>query len=284
MTPAEIRRALYARAIMARAGADNAALEQAFAAVGREQFAGPGPWHIWTPQGYALTASNDPEALYHDVVVALDKDKGINIGEPSYHARCLNALMVRRGETAVHIGGGVGYYTAILSELVGPTGAVVSFEIEPSLVARARPNLTARSNVEVRLQSGSDGPLPNADVIYVNAGATYPPRTWLEALRPGGRLMFPLTGTNGNGGMLRIERGETAWDARFICLVGFFPCVGTRDTALAARLETAFDTPQWWGVQSLHLGDRPPDDSCWLAGDGWWLSTRGGPPAHPGPC
>ena len=195
----------------------------------RERFAGAGPWHIWTPQGYAVTASDDPEALYRDVVVALDKDKGINIGEPSYHARCLNALMVRSGETVVHIGGGVGYYTAILSELVGPTGTVVSFEIEPSLVARARSNLAGRGNVEIRLQSGSDGPLPSADVIYVNAGATYPPRTWLEALRPGGRLMFPLTGTSGPGWMLRVERNETAWMGRaFYLSSGIFPM--RRDT------------------------------------------------------
>jgi len=272
MTPAEIRRRLYARAVLARAGADNPALEQAFAAVERERFAGPGPWHIWTPAGYVLTASNNPEALYHDVVVALNKDKGINIGEPSFHARCLNALMVRPGETAVHIGGGVGYYTAILSELVGPSGKAVSFEIESDLVARARNNLANRSNVEIRLQSGSAGPIPAADAIYVNAGATFPPRLWLDALKPRGRLMFPLTGNNGTGGMLRLQRQGNAWSAMFICLVGFFPCVGTRDAALAARLDTAYENPAWWGVQSLHM-DKAPDNSCWLDGDGWWLST-----------
>jgi protein-L-isoaspartate(D-aspartate) O-methyltransferase len=274
MTPEQIRSTLFARAVLARAGVRNAALEHALAAVPRERFAGPGPWHLWTADGYALTPDANPDHLYGDVVVALDKDKRINIGEPSYHMRCLNALAVRPGETALHVGGGVGYYTSILAELVGPAGRVVSFEVEPHLVARARQNLAERRNVEIRLQSGSEGPLPMADVIYVNAGATHPLALWRDALRPGGRLMFPLTGANGNGGMLRIARTPEGWDARFICLVGFYPCVGVRDEALAAKLERAFDDPQWWAVQSLHVGTPPERGACWIAGDGWWLSKH----------
>jgi protein-L-isoaspartate(D-aspartate) O-methyltransferase len=28
----------------------------------------------------------------------------------------------------------------------------------------------------------------------------------------------------------------------------------------------------WENVRSLHL-DSAPDQTCWFAGDGWWLST-----------
>ena len=35
--------------------------------------------------------------------------------------------------------------------------------------------------------------LPPCDVIYVSAAATAPLDNWLDALRPGGRLLFPLT-------------------------------------------------------------------------------------------
>jgi hypothetical protein len=47
----------------------------------------------------------------------------------------------------------------------------------------------------VHAQSGLDGPLPSADVIYVNAGVTDVPAVWLDALTPGGRLVLPLTPT-----------------------------------------------------------------------------------------
>jgi len=33
-------------------------------------------------------------------------------------------------------------------------------------------------------------------------------------------------------------------------------------------------------VRSLHL-DGSPDDSCWFAGDGWWLSTAETPTTVP---
>ena len=83
-----------------------------------------------------------------------------------------------------------------------------------------------------------------------------------------------LRGIELNGGMLRIARTPEGWDARFICLVGFYPCVGVRDEALAAKLERAFDDPQWWAVQSLHVGTPPERGACWIAGDGWWLSKH----------
>jgi protein-L-isoaspartate(D-aspartate) O-methyltransferase len=27
-------------------------------------------------------------------------------------------------------------------------------------------------------------------------------------------------------------------------------------------------------VKSLRRAPEPPDETCWLAGDGWWLSTK----------
>ena len=120
--------------------------------------------------------------------------------------------------------------------------------------------------------SGAAGALPAADVIYVNAGATAPMTAWLDALRPAGRLIFPLTPDAGVGGMLLVARREEgAYAAHFVSGAVFFPCAGAREAGEAARLAAAFAAGGAKEVRGLHRG-TDPDASCWLAGEGWWLS------------
>jgi protein-L-isoaspartate(D-aspartate) O-methyltransferase len=172
----------------------------------------------------------------------------------------------------VQVGAGSGYYTAILAHLVGPDGRVYAYEIDEALAARARENLTDQHQVEVRMQSGVAPDLPQADLIYVCAGAAQPSRTWLDALRPGGRLLFPLAPKGVFGGMLLITRPDqgSAWPAKFISRAAFIGCVGLQDEQAAHRLTEAF-SKDWDRVRSLRL-DVSPDDTSWFAGDGWWLS------------
>jgi len=127
--------------------------------------------------------------------------------------------------------------------------------------------------VELRTQSGVTADLPLADLIYVCAGATQPSRTWLDALRPKGRLLFPLAPQGVLGGMLLITRPDkgSALPAKFVGRAAFIGCVGLQDEEAGRRLTEAFSNA-WESVRSLHL-DGSPDDSCWFAGDGWWLST-----------
>ena len=162
--------------------------------VERERFVGPGPWKVnCFAGGYVDTPDDDLAFIYQDVVVAIAPDRQINNGEPQLHARCLAALRIGGGETALHVGSGTGYYTAILAHLVGPAGIVHAYEIEPDLAQKAETNLAPWPCVSVRAQSATDGTLPACDIIYVSAGATRPLDAWLDALRPGGRLLFPLT-------------------------------------------------------------------------------------------
>jgi len=265
-------RQFYADLVTASVGAEDPDLRDAFASVPREDFLPPGPWQIYTGNGYIETPSDDPAFIYSDILVAIRAQQGLNNGQPSLHARCLAALSPRAGEAAVHVGIGTGYYTAILSELVGPAGTVDAIEVDEELAADCRRRVAGRTNITVHARSGLEPPLGPADVIYVNTGVTAPPDTWLDALKPGGRLLFPLAPGWDAGGMLLVTRRETGYDARFIWQVWFYPCIGGQDDREVERLKTAFDAGGWKDVRQFHRG-TPPDDTCWYAGTGWWLST-----------
>lgn len=270
-------RDFYANFVVRTAGSSNPRLIAAFAATPREDYVGPGPWPIFVGSGYLPTLSADPRLLYQDVLVGLATDRGINNGQPTLHARCLAACDPQPGEAVVHIGAGSGYYTAILAALVGPAGRVRAYEIEADLAASAAANLQGLAHVSVDHASASEDPLPDADVIYVNAGATHPLPTWLDALRPGGRLIFPLTPTLGFGGMLLVtRRAADRYAAAFISRVAFVPCIGARDEASADMLAAAFETRTTASVKSLRRGSQP-DASAWCVGRGWWLSTAESP-------
>lgn len=266
-------RRFYADLVTAKGGVRDDALAAAFAGVTRERFVGPGPWRIFTAGGYIDTPSDDPAFLYQDVVVGLATERLINNGEPSLHARCLAALAPRPGEQVVHVGAGTGYYSALLAELVGERGRVEAYEIEADIATRAAANLADRPNVQVHGRSGSQGPLPSCDVLYVNAGATAPMAAWLDALNDGGRLLFPLTPDEGLGGMLLVRRDGERFAARIISWAMFIPCIGARDAAQSERLSQAFQRKDIGRVRSLRR-DGAPDASCWVQGDGWWLSTE----------
>jgi len=265
-------REFFARFILAKAGVANPRLLAAVVSTPREAYVGAGPWLIAAGRGYVPTPNADATFLYQDVLVALDAARGINTGEPSLHVRCIDALGIAEGEHAVHIGAGTGYYTAILARMVGGGGHVDAYEIDTGLATKATTNLAAFGRVRVHAESGVGQPLPEADAIYINAGASHPERSWLEALRPDGRLMFPLTGNDGQGGMLLVQRKPSGYAARFLCGVGFIPCEGARDGDTGARLGAVFAAGGWGAVRALHL-DISPDTSCWFAGNRWWLST-----------
>ena len=267
-------REFFAKLVTANVGLPpGSELEAAFASTPREQFVGPPPWRMFTRSGY-VESPDDPALLYQDVVVSLGGEGPFNNGQPTLHAACVAALNVKRGERVVHVGAGTGYYTTLLAKLVGGTGSVDAYEVVSEFARRAAQNLAEFSHVVVHPRSGAEGPLPDCDVLYVNAGATEPLEVWLDALRPGGRLLFPMTPADGSGAMLLVIKNEDGgFAARFLMQVQFVPCIGARDETTAHRLADAFRDGKWTKVKALHRNE-PEDESCWVAGDGWWLSTR----------
>ncbi len=273
----------FAEGLRYHAGVRSPAVVEAFAAVPRERFLGPGPWRIRSPMGplpasYWTTEDVDPRRLYHDVLVAIDEARGLNNGQPSLWARLYDELDLQPGERVVHVGAGTGYYSAVLAELVGPTGRVTAIEVDPALAARALANLVPWPQAEALVADGFvHHPDPPAHAIVVNAGVSSIPQAWLDGLAPGGgRLLVPLT-VGWEGGFLLITRPATstaAWPVRYVSRTGIIPCVGGHDPEADARLAAAFARSHLSAVQSLRRAPELPNATCWLVGDGWWLSTE----------
>jgi len=266
-------RDFYGEFIVKRSGSSDARLIAAYATVPREDYLGPGPWQVCVGTDYIPTINADPRLLYQDILIGLATERRINNGQPSLHACCMAAVTPAIGESVLHIGAGVGYYTAVLSTLVGPTGSVTAFEIESDIAARASENLKGFSTVTVVNASASEASLPDCDVIYVSAGATHPPKTWLDALKVGGRLIFPLTPNEGLGVMLMVTReAGDSYAASAISRAAFIPCVGARDDATSTSLATALERQSLDEVRSLRRSTAP-DSTAWCVGQDWWLST-----------
>lgn len=270
---ASAARLRYARSILAGArgaGLPTERVEAAFAAVPRERYLPSPPWRIFAPGSFSHLDTSDPADLYADVLVVLDASRGINNGQPSLHALWMAAVDPRAGETVVQIGVGSGYYTALLAELVGPSGQVDAYEIEPKLAALAKQNLADRPGVSVRPTTGLGRELPEADVVYVSAGAGAPDVAWLRALRIGGRLIMPWQPDPGRGRTLLVTREASGFAARLMAEVLFVACVGAdrRD-----RRPVAAATKPLESTRSLRL-TGPPDDSATAIYADLWFSAR----------
>jgi protein-L-isoaspartate(D-aspartate) O-methyltransferase len=276
---AVLRRA-YARQVTFLGRAANPALEMAYANVPREAYLGPGPWPIlrW-PSGYLTTPDADPAWLYSDVLVGIVTEQRLNNGQPSAHATWIAAAAPAPGEHVVHVGAGVGYYSAIMAHMAGPSGALTAIEFEPELAARASANLAHWPGAQVLQGDGSITPFAPADVIYVNAGASRPAEAWLDGLKVGGRLILPLT-TNENfgpdvtrltGAVFRIiRRADDHFDADFVGPIGVFPCEGARDQVSERALAAAFQQGGFEKVKRLRRQESVSDS--WVSAPGWSLT------------
>lgn len=272
--PSDYRR-IYAEIACATGGSTDARLIDAFATVPREKYLGPGPWKLraFSFDGYTETPSDDPVYLYRNELVAIDAGRRLNNGLPGFLALMIHAMDLKPGDRVMHVGTGVGYYTAIMAQLVGPTGHVLGLEVDPDLARRSRENLADLPNVTSKAASGVDLDATNQNALFVNAGATHPLPNWLDALAPGGRLILPLTAQRG-GIVIRITRLSEGYSAEFLSTVAIFPCEGARDDVAEKRLLQALRRRDWKTIASLRRDRHRKAEDCWLHGRGWCLSTR----------
>ncbi|MEM2251509.1 MAG: protein-L-isoaspartate O-methyltransferase [Candidatus Hadarchaeales archaeon] len=121
---------------------------------------------------------------------------GQTISAPSMIAIMMETLDLKPNQKVLEIGAGSGYNAALLAEVVGKNGRVVSIERIPELANFAKDNLkrTGYAHVSIVLGDGTLGYAKEApwDRILVTACAPEPPRPLIEQLAEGGKMGLPL--------------------------------------------------------------------------------------------
>lgn len=286
MTLDDCRR-FYADEIRFSANIQNAALVEAFVRVPRENFLGPGPWKIVSvDMGLGgtkniATDDSDPRHVYHNLPVALDSSRDLNNGQPGALAKWIDALGLKAADRVFHLGCGVGYYTAIIAEVVDSGGSVIASEIDPDLAVRAKTNLKAYPNVEVHAGDGAKLNPGPCDAILINAGVTHPHSSWLDSLRENGRLLLPLTipmgmgmGANlGKGVMVKITREPGGFSAQVVTFVAIYSCASVRDPQLEPLLGKALASGALLKIKSLRREWHPVAETCVVHGSEFCFSA-----------
>lgn len=146
------------------------------------------------------------------------------ISAPHMHAHALELLSdkLTEGASALDVGSGSGYLTACFARMTGPSGRVVGIEhinqlVEMSLknVKADDPELLASGRIKLVVGDGRLGFPEGApyDAIHVGAAASAVPKSLLEQLKPGGRLILPV---GPNGGSQVLEQYDRQNDGTFL--------------------------------------------------------------------
>jgi protein-L-isoaspartate(D-aspartate) O-methyltransferase len=131
------------------------------------------------------------EQAYQDNPLPIEAQQ--TISQPYIVALMTEALELTGREKVLEIGTGSGYQTAVLSLLADQ---VFSIERFASLASRARSILEALHyyHVAIRVGDGTYGWREESpfDAIIVTAGAPSIPKTYIDQLALGGRLVIPV--------------------------------------------------------------------------------------------
>lgn len=134
----------------------------------------------------------------------LDIGHGQTNSQPRTVRDMLLLLAVQPGQRVLDVGSGSGWTTALLAELVGPSGQVFGVEVEPDLVAFGSANIADVPNASITAAEPGVLGLPASapfDRILVSASPLSLPPELVDQLADGGRMVIPV-----NGRMLLVVR------------------------------------------------------------------------------
>ena len=210
------------------------------------------PRHLFLP-GQTL------DEVYSDkaIMTAMGNGKGrSSCSQPSFIALMASIVGAATGKRILEIGSGTGYTATILSRLVGPTGRIVSVDIDDDLVEMARRNLSGFGfenqsvmngpewfrkpgfgDISVRCQDGFQPVtvLDKYDGIVVTASGADIAGSWITQLEEEGRLVTPVRLLPGLQILVAFRKQQgrlVSWDIR--------TC-----SAVALRGELSDDNADW---------------------------------------
>ena len=206
---AELRERMIDRQIAAR-GLDDPALLAAFRAVPREEF----------------VSASYAEYAYQDSPLPIES--GQTISQPYIVALTIYAAGIGKGDKVLEIGAGSGYAAAVIGRIADQ---VIAMERHHELVRIADERMRRLGYDNVRIVEG-DGTLgfPEEapfDAIVAAASGSHVPKTLLDQLKSGGRIVMPLGDPHSVQSLVKITKREDGTleredlgGVRFVPLIG----------------------------------------------------------------
>jgi len=182
----------------------------AFRAVPREEFVSPEYEHL----------------AYGDHPLPIEANQ--TISQPYIVALMIQAAAIGQGDTVLEVGAGSGYAAAVISRIARK---VVGIERQHELVEVARERLRrlGYDNVEIVEGDGTKGRPDCApfDAILAAASGSHVPKTLIEQLAPGGRIVMPVGSPGWVQELIKVTKGENGTleqqnlgGCRFVPLIG----------------------------------------------------------------
>lgn len=188
------------------------------------------PREIFVPRGLFFL-----ERVYVDeVIVTYSKNNKVisTSSQPSLMAKMIELAGIKQGNTVLEIGTGTGYNAAIISNIVGENGKVVTVEIEKELCEIAENNFQKLGlrNIVVVNSDGKSKDLKRFapfDSVIVTVGIDFPKKDFVFLLENGGKICFPLNfHTTGQNPVCVLSRKDDSFflsieiAARFLMALG----------------------------------------------------------------
>jgi protein-L-isoaspartate(D-aspartate) O-methyltransferase len=216
------------------------------------------------PRELFLPGSEFPlETVYdaHEVLRTKRAEDGTvlsSVSAPWLQARMITQAGFEPGMRVLEIGSG-GFNAALLAEITGTSGHVVTMDIDPEVTARACVALEAAGygNDRVTVVTADAARCVPGDVAYdaviVTAGAWDLAPGWLNSITAGGALVVPLR-MNGVTRSVELRRSGDHWVSASVQTCGFVPFQGA--TAHSAQV-FPLDLPGG-GKAEVRFEDHPP--------------------------
>ena len=206
---ATLRERMVDRQIAAR-GLDDPALLAAFRAVPREDF----------------VSGDYADYAYQDSPLPIES--GQTISQPYIVALTIYAAGIQAGGKILEVGGGSGYAAAVMGQIADE---VIAVERHRELVelAQLRMRRLGYSNVRIVEGDGTLGWPEEApfDAIVAAASGSHVPQSWIDQLKPGGRIVTPIGGPHQVQTLVKITKNddgslghEDLGGVRFVPLIG----------------------------------------------------------------
>jgi protein-L-isoaspartate(D-aspartate) O-methyltransferase len=206
-----------------------------------------------------------PAAAYRDDAIVTKRDaEGLAISsssQPAIMAIMLDQLDLAPGHRVLEIGAGTGYNAALMRHIVGPSGRVVSVDIDRDLTDMARSHLASAGypDVIVVWADGAEGYAAHApyDRLIATVGVSDLAPAWLAQVTPEARIVVPL---DVGGTQLSVAFGRSGghWASQSLAPCGFIRMRGTLagpEHTVVIQPGLVLRTPAWRDIEPAALAD-----------------------------